>query len=81
MNKLEEITKQMLTGERQWSGETCCMKKYPRGDEKPSFMGYVAFGVVTRPGAPVVIYLREDFVRTMEYATVDEAILAGWVVD
>ncbi len=74
----------MLRDKRRWPGETLCVKKYARGDEPRGFAGYSAFGVVTQPakdGRQIVIYLREDFVRTMTYETVEDMLEAGWVVD
>jgi hypothetical protein len=77
----DDFMYEMLRDKRTWSGETLCLKKYPRGEEKPGVMGYAAFGIVTTTRLPLVIYLREDFVRTMTYDSIDAAIAAGWVVD
>ncbi len=74
----------MIRGLRRWPGETLCVKKYARGDEPKGVMGYSAFGVMTQPakdGRQIVVYLREDFVRTMTYQTVEDMLEAGWVVD
>jgi hypothetical protein len=68
--------------------DTCCVKKRPTGDERPDFMGYSAFGVLTTGRSrPIVIYLRamargeRDFARTKTYEDVDAMLADGWVVD
>jgi hypothetical protein len=67
-------------------GEALCLKKHPTGDEKPVFAGYSAFGIIRNAEEPVTIYLRgdspvDDFKKTFEYPTFDDAVRDGWVVD
>lgn len=66
--------------------ETCCLKKKPKEGERTPPMGYVAYGVITDPRAPLTVYLRgetprDDFKAVERYDSVDAMLAEGWVVD
>lgn len=74
----------IIRGEQRWGSDTLCLKKRPVGDEKPSIMGYTAFGVITQParkGQQITIYLQPDFLKFDAYMTVEDMLAAGWIVD
>jgi hypothetical protein len=82
MNAIDDkFTRDMVLNPNTWSGEMLCMKKRPKAGEPVGVMGYSTFGVITAARLPIVIYLRENFVETMTYNSLDELIADGWIVD
>lgn len=79
--KIEQETIRMVHRTGAWPGETLCLKKYPRGDEKPGIMGYSEFGVLTSGSLPLVVYLRPNYTREMKYDSAEALVADGWVVD
>lgn len=71
----------MIRDENRWPGETLCLKRKAREGEKNGVMGYAAFGVITTSRPPLIVYLREDFVREERFDSVEDLLAAGWVVD
>lgn len=82
----DEEEERMLNGNLRWSGETLCLKKKAKEGEKAGIMGYSKYGVITKPGFPMEIYLRgesaeDDFKDLMVVNSLEEFCELGWMVD
>lgn len=72
----------MILNERNWPGETLCLKKRPTNSgEKVDVMGYTAFGILTNSRLPLIVYLRPNFIQEQRYPSIDALLNDGWIVD